>query len=64
MNKREVIVVKIARGPSGFDFSIKGGAEHGIGLIVSDIKEEGVAGQPKRKVQSFRIAFLMHRWRN
>ncbi|XP_065837994.1 membrane-associated guanylate kinase, WW and PDZ domain-containing protein 3-like [Oscarella lobularis] len=43
MNKREVIVVKIARGPSGFDFSIKGGAEHGIGLIVSDIKEEGVA---------------------
>lgn len=36
--------MRLQRRKSGLDFSIKGGKEHGIGVVVSWIKESG-AGQ-------------------
>jgi len=35
--------VSIKRKKTGLDFSIKGGKEHGIGVVVSWIKEGGAA---------------------
>lgn len=49
--KRDIMIsargtktVRLQRRKSGLDFSIKGGSEHGIGVVVSWIKEGG-AGQ-------------------
>lgn len=36
--------VRLQRKQSGFDFSVKGGREHGIPVVVSWIKENGAAG--------------------
>ena len=35
--------MSIKRKKTGLDFSIKGGKEHGIGVVVSWIKEGGAA---------------------
>jgi hypothetical protein len=37
--------VRLQRKQSGFDFSVKGGREHGIPVVVSWIKENGAAGE-------------------
>lgn len=37
--------VRLQRKKSGFDFSVKGGHEHGIPVVVSWIKEGGAAGE-------------------
>ena len=36
--------VRLQRKKSGLDFSVKGGHEHGIPIVVSWIKEDGAAG--------------------
>ena len=36
--------VRLQRKKSGLDFSVKGGREHGIPIVVSWIKENGAAG--------------------
>ena len=36
--------VRLQRKKSGLDFSVKGGKEHGIPIVVSWIKENGAAG--------------------
>ena len=41
ISARGTKTVRIQRRKSGLDFSIKGGREHGIGVVVSDIKEGG-----------------------
>ncbi len=38
-------LVRLQRRKQGLDFSIKGGREHGIGVVVSWIKEGGAAGK-------------------
>ena len=37
--------VQLQRKKSGLDFSVKGGKEHGIPIVVSWIKENGAAGE-------------------
>ena len=37
--------MKLVRRPSGFDFSVKGGAEHGVPIIVSAVEKGGAAGR-------------------
>lgn len=37
--------VRLQRKKSGLDFSVKGGQEHGIPIVVSWIKEGGAAGE-------------------
>lgn len=37
--------VRLQRKKSGLDFSVKGGQEHGIPIVVSWIKEDGAAGR-------------------
>ena len=37
--------VHVNRKKTGLDFRIKGGKEHGIGVVVSWIKEGGAAGK-------------------
>ena len=39
--------VRLQRKLSGLDFSVKGGREHGIPVVVSWIKERGAAGKGK-----------------
>ena len=39
------IEVRLVRGPTGLDFSLKGGREHGVPVIVSTVEEGGVAGK-------------------
>ena len=41
ISARGTKTVRIQRRKSGLDFSIKGGREHGIGVVVSEIKEGG-----------------------
>ena len=36
--------VRLHRKQSGFEFSVKGGLEHGIPVVVSWVKERGAAG--------------------
>ena len=43
ISARGIKTVRLQRRKSGLGFSIKGGAEHGIGVVVSSI-EEGGAG--------------------
>ena len=37
--------VTLQRKKSGLEFSVKGGTEHGIPVVVSWIKENGTAGE-------------------
>lgn len=37
--------VRLHRKPSGLDFSVKGGHEHGIPIVVCWVKEKGAAGK-------------------
>ena len=39
--------VRLQRKASGFDFSVKGGREHGIPIVVSWVKQNGAAGEIK-----------------
>ena len=39
--------VTLQRKKSGLEFSVKGGTEHGIPVVVSWIKENGTAGEYK-----------------
>lgn len=41
LSARGTKTVRVQRRKSGLDFSIKGGREHGIGVVVSWIKEGG-----------------------
>ena len=43
ISARGTRTVSIKRKKTGLDFSIKGGKEHGIGVVVSWIKEGGAA---------------------
>ena len=43
ISARGTRAVSIKRKKSGLEFSIKGGKEHGIGVVVSWIKEGGAA---------------------
>ena len=36
--------VKLERKKNGFGFSFKGGCEHGISIVVSDVEKSGAAG--------------------
>ena len=40
--------VRLHRKKSGLDFSVKGGQEHGIPIVVSWIKDNGAAGREGR----------------
>ena len=46
LSARGTRTIRLQRRKSGLDFSIKGGKEHGIGVVVSWIKEGG-AGELK-----------------
>lgn len=37
-------VVKLERKKNGLGFSFKGGSEHGISIVVSDVEKGGAAG--------------------
>lgn len=43
LSTRGTKTVRLQRKKSGLDFSVKGGREHGIPVVVSWIKEGGVA---------------------
>lgn len=44
ISARGTKTVSLQRKKSGLDFSVKGGKEHGIPIVVSWIKENGAAG--------------------
>ena len=44
INIRSTKTVKLRKGASGLDFEVKGGAEHGIPIVVSRVDAGGVAG--------------------
>ena len=41
--------VRLQRKKTGLDFSVKGGIEHGVPIVVSWIKPNGAAGMCVRK---------------
>ena len=41
--------VRLQRKKSGLDFSVKGGKEHGIPIVVSWIKAGGITGKSRHK---------------
>lgn len=41
----DVRVVKVTKSSTGLDFSIKGGAEHGLPILISRIFENGAAAK-------------------
>ena len=47
ISARGTKTVRLQRRKSGLDFSIKGGSEHGIGVVVSWIKEGGAGNELK-----------------
>lgn len=51
--------VRLQRKQSGFDFSVKGGREHGIPVVVSWIKENGAAGKKVGGAGSHDLAFML-----
>ena len=42
--EKDTNVVQLKRSKTGLDFSLKGGKEHGIPIIVSDVESKGAAG--------------------
>lgn len=46
ISTRGTKIIPLQRRKSGLDFSIKGGKEHGIGVVVSWIKEGGAGTVP------------------
>lgn len=41
--------VRLQRRKSGLGFSIKGGSEHGIPIVVSDVEKAGSAGESNHR---------------
>ena len=52
-----VYTVKIDRHGTDLGFSVKGGSEHGIGIIVSDVDARGIARKPS--LQAIRTNWLI-----
>lgn len=57
ISARGTKTVRLQRKKSGLDFSVKGGKEHGIPIVVSWIKENGAAG-----TSNFQHAQQMDGW--
>ena len=52
--------VRLQRKQSGFDFSVKGGREHGIPVVVSWIKDNGAAGKKVGGAGSLGVKVLFY----
>lgn len=50
LSSRGIKTIRLQRKRSGLDFSVKGGKEHGIPIVISWIKPGGVAGRGPREL--------------
>ena len=44
--KKDTRIVRVKRGKAGLGFSLKGGKEHGIPILVCDVERKGATGKP------------------
>lgn len=56
----ERLTVELRRGPVGLQFSVKGGKEHGVPIIVSSV-EEGCVARKKYYTHGRRHGQLAHK---
>ena len=43
--KKDTRIVRVKRGKAGLGFSLKGGKEHGIPILVCDVERKGATGK-------------------
>ena len=60
--KKDTRVVRVKRGKAGLGFSLKGGSEHGIPILVCDVEKKGATGASALHARSICPPPYTHTW--